>query len=73
MAARESSAAERALALYLEGKSLTEAASTAGVSPSTLTRALVRHGIPRRGPPRGEQHHAWIDGRKAVKRSAAQG
>jgi hypothetical protein len=67
MAGREIEAVGRAVARYQTGETLRSAAATEGVNVSTLGRALNRRGIERRGPPKGPEHHAYIDGRTTAR------
>lgn len=70
MAGRELEAVGRAVDRYVAGENVTQAATAEGISTATLHRALKRRKIERRGPPAGEQHHAWKHGRKARSASA---
>jgi hypothetical protein len=68
MAGRELEAVARAVERYQQGATLRAAATAENIDVSTLCRGLVRRGIERRGPPRGADHHAYIDGRTAARR-----
>lgn len=65
MAGRELEAAQRAVDRYLAGETVLAAARAEGISAATLNRALNRRGVEKRGAPKGPDHHAYIDGRKA--------
>lgn len=61
---RESSATEFALALLEEdGMTVSGAAQRAGISHSTLTRAMRRRKLPPRTVPKGEAHWNWQGGK----------
>lgn len=63
-------AVERAVELAIEGASILSAAKAEGVSIGSVRRAMRKLGHPPRQHPRGDQHHAWIDGRTARRRPA---
>lgn len=71
MAGRELEAVERAVTRYKRGASVIAAARAEGISTATLNRALNRRGIEKRGPARGPDHPAYIDGRTAARRAAS--
>jgi hypothetical protein len=73
MAARETEAVQRAVLRYQAGENITAAATAEGVSHSSLSRALNRRGIPRRGPLAGTKHPAFIDGRTAHRKAQREG
>lgn len=49
----------------LNGASVTGSAKKHKVARTSVMRALRRRGVEPKPHPSGEQHHAWIDGRKA--------
>lgn len=71
MAARELEAVQRAVDRYVAGATVRAAAAAEQISPATLHRGLARRGIDKRGPVRGAEHHAYVDGRSAARRGNA--
>lgn len=69
MAGRELEAVSRAVDHYLGGMTVRGASQAEGISESTLHRALKKRDIVRRGPPAGEAHPMYVDGRTAERRA----
>lgn len=73
MSAKTHESTERAVQAYAAGAALTAAAAAEGIAPSTLSRALDRAEVPKRGAVRGPAHHAYgktSPARKSVTRQA---
>lgn len=66
MAAKEHESTARAVARYLAGEPVTRAAAAENINAATLHRALRKRKIVKRGPPRGPDHHAYVDGRRTA-------
>lgn len=67
MSAVETTEVTQAVELVRAGSSVSAAAKQKKVARSSVMRALRRAGVEPKAHPRGPGHHAWIDGRKAVK------
>lgn len=66
MAGKQLEATARAVQAYRAGATVRAAAAAEGISEATLQRALTRAGVERRGPLKGPEHHAYIDGRRSA-------